>query len=93
MSGDGLNRGRETSVWRLRRTEIGDRVNLVGSSTLERVDMALVEARGVAGGGSRCSDGGSILMGRGKRDFFLFRRGSLKRVVVVEMVCVVVVVA
>lgn len=39
-------------------------------------------------------EGGESLTGNGKSDlFFLLRRGSLKRVVVVEMVWVVVVVA
>lgn len=67
---------------------------------MDDVEMALVEARGAAGTGLLAlalayDDSGewSGFGGRGKRDFFLFLRGSLKRVVVVEMVWVVVVVA
>ena len=59
--------------------------------------MALVEARGAAGWASKRSGEAeaevAVFGGKGKSDFFLLRRGSLKRVVVVEMVCVVVVVA
>ena len=59
------------------------------------VDKALIEARGVGGSSCDCvsSLGGGILTGSGKRELrFLFRRGSLKKVVCVETVWVVVVV-
>jgi hypothetical protein len=64
---------------------------------LEVVEMALVEGRGVPWGVS-VPEGGwggdDGLLGKGNRDFsFFLRRGSLNRVVVVEMVWVVVVVA
>ena len=59
------------------------------------VEKALVDARGVGGSsaGFESSCGGGILTGNGKSELrFLLRRGSLKNVVWVEMVCVVVVV-
>lgn len=59
---------------------------------MEEVEIALVEARGGFGALVWSSDR-SVLGGSGNRDLRLFLRGSLNRVVVVEMVCVVVVVA
>ena len=49
------------------------------------VEKAPVDARGVAGAVVGRCDGGSSLTGRGKSDFLLFRRGSLKREVVEEV--------